>query len=311
MVKAKNIVYVCKKCHSSHSLKEFIESRFCRNCGTFLTSSDKKILSNEKKLVQKSSLVNVDSTLKETYAELVHTLCHSVKLDSLNVVNEVDKYRQFWKPEKTNVILLAESHVYTSQKDFSVKLNQKFLENHLEQYPTNFVRFVYCLGYGETQLLTKSLNDKRNSGTPQYWKIFSSCVAENDEDLGFDGILKTQTNFYGRIENKINVLNKMKKKGVWLLDASIVGLYGSGRKDYKTTEHVLKICWKNYISNLIDEVNPKHIIVIGKGVGNALRFYLRRENYDFTVIPQPQARGSSDWQLENFRNYQRICSKFC
>jgi len=209
--------------------------------------------------------------------------------------------------------LLAESHVYTNKRDFEIECDRFILHRIIPNYPLRFVRFVYCLGYGEDKLLTQKRVDIKNTGTPQYWKIFSSCIAENENDLGFERILSTKTtSFIKRICNKINVLQKMKEKGIWLLDASIISLYGTGKKnreDFKRT--VLEISWKNHVSNVLKEVNPKHIIVIGKGVGKILYFNLLKQGIPFTVIPQPQARGNSEWQLKNYKKYQRICSKWC
>ena len=45
MVAKKNYVYVCRKCGRPHSSEEFNESRFCRNCGKFLTKWDLRSLS--------------------------------------------------------------------------------------------------------------------------------------------------------------------------------------------------------------------------------------------------------------------------
>jgi hypothetical protein len=103
----------------------------------------------------------------------------------------------------------------------------------------------------------------------------------------------------------------MRRQGIWLLDASIVGLYGSGNKNQRFIERMLEICWRNHIANTILESNPKHIIVIGKRVGNILNPKLQKLSIPFTIIPQPQARGTSQWQLENYKKYQRICAKYC
>jgi len=102
----------------------------------------------------------------------------------------------------------------------------------------------------------------------------------------------------------------MKEKGIWLLDASIVGLYGSGKKNHTLIRRIIEICWKHHIANIILESSPKHVIVVGKGVGIILVRKLRELGIPFTVIPQPQARGSSEWQLENYKKYQRICTKY-
>lgn len=174
------------------------------------------------------------------------------------------------------------------------------------------MRFVYCLGYGENELLSKGKTDKKNTGTPQYWKIFSACIAENGNNLGFYKILKTGTkSFIVRLHNKVKILRKLKKKGVWLLDASIVGLYGSGKKDPRIIEKALDICWRNYIKDTILEANPKHIIVIGKGVEETLYNKLQKIDCARTVIRQPQGdRRSSQEQSEKYKICQSICAKF-
>lgn len=253
----------------------------------------------------------IEQRLTDTYRK-IQPVVPNANIDSSEVVKKVEEYRQYWKPKQTNVVLLAESHVYTDEKDSKIKLNKSILRNLLPNYPSNFVRFVYCLGYGETELLSRTRTERKNSGTPQYWKIFSASVAKNESDLGFRKILKTGTqSFSVRLHNKIKVLKKLKKKGVWLLDASIVGLYGTGRKDPEFIETALSICWRNYIKATIQEANPQHIIVIGKGVGNILYYKLHNIGIPFSVIPQPQARGTSEWQLENYKKYQRICAANC
>jgi hypothetical protein len=277
----------------------------------FISTNQKRFLENN--LREATTLETDDDILGivKTYNKILYRFRPKIQVDSLNVVKEVEKYRQYWKPEKVKVVLLAESHVFTNEQDYCIGLKTQILEGLLPNYPSHFVRFVYCLGYGENCLLKGTTTEKRNSGTPQYWKIFNSCVAEREQDLGFNKILKKKTSFRKRLQNKISVLQEMKKKGIWLLDASIVGLYGSVKKDSLIIENIIRICWKNHISRTFAETKPKQVIVIGKGVGKILRYYLRENGIDFTIIPQPQARGSSEWQLENFRKYQRICTKYC
>ena len=254
----------------------------------------------------------IEERIERTYESIEKCIPHGTRIDSLKVVKQVEEYRQFWKPKETNVILLAESHVYTDEKDYEIKCDRFILHKTIPNYPLRFVRFVYCLGYGENKLLTRRRTDRKNTGTPQYWKIFSSCVAENEKNLGFSKVLKTGTpSLLLRLYNKVNILRKMKKKGIWLLDASIVGLYGSGTKKKMITERIIEICWKNHMADIILEASPKHIIVIGKGVGGILRSKLRKLDIPFTVIHQPQARGTSQWQLENYKKYQRVCARYC
>ncbi|MDH5787336.1 MAG: hypothetical protein OEZ40_03455, partial [Candidatus Bathyarchaeota archaeon] len=184
----------------------------------------------------------IEQRLIRTY-KMIQQTAPNTKIDSLEVVKQVEEYRQFWRPNKTIVVLLAESHVYTNDDNHKVKLNKFILGSMLSNYPLRFVRFVYCLGYGENDLLNRRIN--RNPGTWQFWKIFSSCVSEDEDNLGFHKVLKTGTrSFVIRLHNKVEVLKKLRKEGVWLLDASVVGLYGSGKKDPRSIEKILEVCWK-------------------------------------------------------------------
>ena len=254
----------------------------------------------------------VEANIKKAYELIKKNVPQSIEVDSLDVVKQVEEYRQFWKPDETSVILLAESHVFTDRQDYEIRCDSSVLHEIIPNYPLCFVRFVYCLGYGEDELLTEKRTGRKNTGTPQYWKTFSTCVAENENDLGFHAILKTKTpSLIQRLRNKVNVLQKMRCHGIWLLDASVVGLYGSGKKNQRFIEKILEICWEKYIANTISESNPKHIIIIGKGVSDILYAKLRNLRIPFTTIPQPQARGTSQWQLENYKKYQQICARYC
>ena len=255
---------------------------------------------------------DIEAGIYRTYRLIKENIPQTIQIDSVEVVRQVEEYRQFWKPNKLNVIMLGESHVFTDKQDYEIRCDRSILHEIMPNHPLRFVRFVYCLGYGEDEVLTKRRKDRKNMGTPQYWKIFSSCIAENENDLGFDAILKTKTpSLVQRLCNKVKVLQTMKEKGIWLLDASIVGLYGSGKKNRKFIERLLEICWRNHIADIILECNPKHIIVIGKGVGDILNPKLQKLNILPTIVPQPQARGTSQWQLDNYKKYQKNCAKYC
>jgi hypothetical protein len=249
---------------------------------------------------------NQEENLERTYG-LIKNEFPLARVDSFKVIKEVEEYRQFWKPEKINVILLAESHVYTDEMDFEREFCKSIVQEILPNYPTHFVRFVYCLGYGEDELLAGTRSLRKNAGTPQFWKIFSSCVSSNVVDLGFCRVLKTGTpSCIHRLQNKVNVLRRMKEMGTWLLDASIVGLYGNNlRSDQMTCRRIIEICWENYVGRLVENAQPKFIIVIGKGVERAVRSKLE---FPYEAIDLPQAHLSGQKQDENYRRYSEICS---
>ena len=311
-------VYVCPKCGKKHSLKEYTEGRFCRHCGKLLTYHDRRTLEETK--VKREKLLKwkkngVELGIEKTYESIRKFILNSNLVDSLEVAKQVEEYRQFWKPKKINVVLLAESHVFTDKQDYEIKCRRPILDKILlpenPNYPVNFVKFIYCLGYGENELLTTEI-DSNKQGTWQFWKIFSSCVAENENDLGFSKVLKTRTRFLLRLHNKVDVLRKMKERGIWLLDASIVGLAGSEiKEDQDVCNGIIKICWDNHLENVIKDAQPKHIIVIGKNVDNILHFDLQKLGFSTTVVRQPQGdRRSSQKQQEKYIKCQRICARY-
>jgi hypothetical protein len=92
-------------------------------------------------------------------------------------------HRQFWKPHQLRLVLLAESHVYTDQIDLARKMRTSALPQDLQDSSSQFVRLIYCLGYGENSLLQGTLA-QRNDGTPQYWDIFGQCAAISAAQAG-------------------------------------------------------------------------------------------------------------------------------
>jgi hypothetical protein len=107
--------------------------------------------------------------LNETYFKIKRILGdHTEPLESVQLV---ETYRRFLKPEKVRVVLLAESHVFTHDGDRKVPI---LPIPDLPGYPTQYARFVYCLGYGEKDL-TRSAIHPKGDGTPPFWKLFFSC----------------------------------------------------------------------------------------------------------------------------------------
>jgi len=257
-------------------------------------------------------------SIEKTYNEIRH-LPGGYEPDSLEVVKEVEKYRQFWKPRcKVNVILLAESHVYTNNQDFEITLDRNKIATaanpvvDFEGYPQRFVRFVYCLGYGENELLSRRPND--NAGTWQFWKIFTACVADSKDNLNndFRRILKTETSdLQERVKNKIEVLRKMREvTGVWLLDASIVGLYRTENKlSGRQKERMMRVSWNNNVAEMVKESEPRHLIIVGKRVYRVLKDEPDIKRVGFTLIDQPQARVNRAKQLRNYEKYQEVCQE--
>lgn len=238
--------------------------------------------------------------LKSTYEEIQKIFKN---IESFESVKLVEEYRQYWKPEKVKTILLAESHVFTDENDMNIQLKNI---NMLKDYPKQYSKFVYCLGYGEKNLTQDASHPKRD-GTPQFWKIFYSCINNIESNECFEPI-QSSTPFEYRLKHKINILQKMKDQGIWLVDTSIVALYENGKKP-KNMPDIIKKSWNGYTKKVILEANPENIIVIGKGVARTIESSLKSNNLQYTVIAQPNAHLSSDEHIKNFKSYYRLCNK--
>jgi hypothetical protein len=186
-------------------------------------------------------------------------------LESFETVKAVQAHRDYWKPNKNNVrvVLLAESRVFTSDAERkATRINLKQLNS--EGMPPDFVRFVYCLGYGEDELLISRA--ERNLGTPQFWKMFQACIGGPDK---FREILKNkktgEPNWQKRVKNKRALLSNMKERAIWLLDASVVALYPKeGRQN--NMGRAIEASLEHFIEPLLEKIGNPKVIVIGKGV---------------------------------------------
>jgi len=255
------------------------------------------------------------NTLKKCYDGLKEIVGEDI--ESFEIVNEVENYRQFWKPKKgVKVVLLAESHIFTEEKEFKCQLKSSNL--NLDGYPKNYVRFVYCLAYGENDLLENDSCVNKNRGSSQFWKDLYSCVFKIEANDDFDPVLKKGTpNFSKRINNKIKLLRTLQECGIWLVDASIIGLYRSnayGTADYQRLKNeVISSCWHTHTKHELKKADPNFIICIGKDVEGLLEKHLNKEPFKgrFDSIPQPQARRDSISICKAFEKYFTLCKKFC
>ena len=241
----------------------------------------------------------MNQALEATYNEIKDIF---ENIESFSSIELVEKYRKFWKPKDVKVILLAESHVFTTLEEMEIKL--PYIDA-LEDYPKQYSKFVYCLAYGEKNLTKNSLHPKRD-GTPQFWKIFYSCVNDIKSNKCFHPI-QSSTHFDERIKNKIAILNRMKDLGIWLVDTSIVALYDNGKKPKNMSDIITK-SWEGYTRNIILDAKPNRIIVIGKGVAQTIEKSLIQNNLNYTVIAQPNAHLSSNEHLKNFQSYYKLCN---
>jgi hypothetical protein len=203
------------------------------------------------------------------------------------------------------VILLAESHVYTTSEELMRTISLP--SSAPGDLPRGFVRLVYCLGYGENRLLNRPIEEPPNRGTPQFWKIFHSCVNLVDGDADFSGI-QASTPPAVRVTAKLALLQRLRDAGVWLLDASVAALYLPKRPKPASTliAKCLQVSWDHHVARIVGEAAPAHIVCIGIGVGRALESRLAQVGARVTVLPQPNARLSSAEHLQALQAYYQV-----
>ena len=201
--------------------------------------------------------------------------------EDFTVAQEVERLRLAWRPSRVRVVMLAESHVWTSETQTKSRVQQP------DGIETGFARFVYCLGYGEPSLVVPSVSP--NHGTWQYWRLFHDAVS------GPDAPRIRQRNPTARALAKLQLLKELKLAGIWLVDASIIALYPrvvSGN-DYK---NVLQACWEAHVANVIAGCSPSAVLIVGKGVNGAVGDLVKQAapQAEVAVVNQPNARMTND-----------------
>ncbi len=232
--------------------------------------------------------------------------------ESFEVVRAVDDHRRFWKPRNVETLLLAESHVHTSDQELNVPLVDT--DDIPRKCPRKYVRLIYCLAYGEDVLLEDRTLLKSNRGTWQFWKLFAACSSDSPYEIktSIGRILKQETtDDVTRVRNKVVILNRLKAKGVWLLDASILALFvGGGKLPSGTMREIIEASWESYISETIEGENPRRIVVVGKGVYGILNKKLRTLGEQIGAkVHDPISQGPLPKQ-EHHRLLER-CQRIC
>jgi hypothetical protein len=214
---------------------------------------------------------------------------------------EVEQLRNAWKPDEVRVVLLAESHVWTSLRELKCRVQVH------GQLDTSYARFVYCLGYGEPSVLNSVV--EKNQGTPQYWRLFHDCLLGPANSI--DHLTRREQNSDRRIQAKFDLLCQMRRRGLWLMDASVSALYHRGKKlvngnDY---DNALRISWENHIAKELDECSPVGVLIVGKAVANVLAGFINEvlPSAVVDVISQPNAWLTSDAREEERQRTHDFC----
>lgn len=224
-------------------------------------------------------------------------------LDSKAVVEEVEKYRQDWKPSKTKVVLLAESHAHTTQAQFNRLLKKDF--HHRDGTRCRYVNFVYCIGNSESYALEKETSIR--SSTTQYWRILYSCL--NPIRGNRDFYLFVSGSSRDRINHKRKLLNDLKKARIRLVDASIIGI---NVLDIEARRDVIRKCWNSRLASMLKRLRIaglRSVITVGSPVSDELQSDLEEMKLEVKTIPQPQAHVIGGY-LSYYKLIHQTCQKY-
>lgn len=249
----------------------------------------------------------MNTDLRQAHARLSALLGPGA--EPLEVLERAEAHRAYWRPVRSRVILLAESHVFTEALELESML-QPVAELPVG-LPRGFVRLVYALGYGENDLLTAPLFDPPNKGTPQFWKIFQNCVRSPGEAANHAVVQRTgNLDSRARLREKLKVLAQLRERGIWLVDASIAALYLPGRPKpaARLRESVLQASWDSYTCSVVTEAEPDAVLCIGVGVMRALGTRLERLGIPWSGVHQPQAHLSADEHARILETYAVVCA---
>jgi hypothetical protein len=198
----------------------------------------------------------------------------------------VRDWRRAWRPERVRVLLVAESHVAEHSGDDAVRVHTACQPANM---PDRFVRLVYCLGYGESWICNPT--PAKNGGTWQFWDLFGALAGGLSNKM--PGV-RRKADRQLRLAWKLETLNELRARGIWLVDASVVGLYSPGGRRLVTGRAYVEVVRESFSRFVWPEVADEpleQVWAIGRGVGDALKGL---EGIDSSkIVRQPQDREQS------------------
>jgi hypothetical protein len=162
------------------------------------------------------------------------------------------------------VLLVAESHVGEMPGDTGVRLSVPRAVK-TKDLPDSYVRLIYCLGYGDEDRICRP-TPVPNEGTDDFWNIFSLIATGAPTPAGLSSRPGGVTAW------RVSILEALRDRGIWLEDASPLGLY---RPDGRTPTtrlrpHIFRDSYRRFIWPAVEHERPEQVWVIGHSVHTAL-----------------------------------------
>ncbi|WP_431267169.1 hypothetical protein [Dankookia sp. P2] len=174
-----------------------------------------------------------------------------------------EAWREAFRPPRLRLLLLAESHMATTTAKLACPLR---LPPGLDwPRPAGFVRHVYCPAYGEPALVPGL--PAGNAGTPQYWRLLAALDGRPAPTRA------AWPDPAARLAAKAGLLHRLRARGIWLTDASLVAVAGPGGAREAARVHAAAIrgSWEGWHAARLPGLAPAHVVVIGSAVAAVLR----------------------------------------
>ena len=220
------------------------------------------------------------------------------------VLAAVAAHRAYWRPKDVRLLVLSESHVMTREAEIDAQVPLEVFGH--PGAPRSFVRLVYCLGYGERDLVQGRAYP--NWGSPQFWKLLAAGL---DPPLAPKVVERTSPELLTRVAAKLRVLEALKERGVWLLDACPVALYAASqpKPPMRLLAQALELAWGVYTREAIREAAPRAVMIVGKmvhdGIGGRIRAMLG-PSVPVEWMYQPQARRPAEEHAAGIERLRRM-----
>jgi hypothetical protein len=140
------------------------------------------------------------------------------------------------------------------------------------------------------------------------------AAAEGADCPAWPAVARGGTEIGARLPAKAALLHRLRARGIWLTDASLVALaVPSVRRHGDAALDVLALreSWRLYHGALLPALDPAHVAVVGLGVARALAAELDRAFPDrWSALRQPNGARSFQRTRELWTTLASICDCF-
>ena len=122
--------------------------------------------------------------------------------------------------------------------------------------------------YGEPSLVPSLIPPLAtgNAGTPQYWRLFAALEGAAAPTRA------AWPDSAARLAAKAALLHRLRARGIWLTDASLVAVAGPGGARDAARRHAaaIRASWDRWHAARLPALAPAHVVVIGRAVAAVL-----------------------------------------